>query len=205
MVDITTTKSNIDDHPRHNSPQSRSLHDRTNSASIRPMELTSEQKKAVTDWVAKGDGLSEVQRKLASEFNITMTFMDVRFLVDDLGATLKNKQTAQPKAIPASPNDDLTTGAAAGAPADEEAVEDLPPPAADGVISNVKIDIDVIMKPGAIVSGTVVFSDGVKASWSLDTSGRLALSASKEGYRPGPDDVRAFQQELTKQLQKRGF
>ena len=67
------------------------------------MELTSEQKKTVAGWVANGEGLSEVQRKLASEFNITMTFMDVRFLVDDLGVTLKNKQVSQSKTTQISP------------------------------------------------------------------------------------------------------
>src|SRR5258706_7043964 len=59
------------------------------------MSLTPEQKQAVSSWVAAGDNLSAVQKKLAEQFKISMTYMDVRFLVDDLGLELKN---AAPKA-----------------------------------------------------------------------------------------------------------
>jgi hypothetical protein len=59
------------------------------------MPLSPEQKQAVSSWVAAGDNLSAVQKKLAEQFKISMTYMDVRFLVDDLGLELKN---AAPKA-----------------------------------------------------------------------------------------------------------
>src|SRR3954463_463872 len=59
------------------------------------MKLTPEQKQAVSGWVAAGDNLSTVQKKLAEQFKVSMTYMDVRFLVDDLGLELKN---AAPKA-----------------------------------------------------------------------------------------------------------
>jgi len=59
------------------------------------MTLTPEQKQAVSAWVAAGDNLSVVQKKLAEQFKISMTYRDVRFLVDDLGLELKN---AAPKA-----------------------------------------------------------------------------------------------------------
>ena len=59
------------------------------------MSLTPEQKSTVATWVAAGDNLSAVQKKLLEEFKIIMTYMDVRFLVDDLELTLKD---AAPKA-----------------------------------------------------------------------------------------------------------
>lgn len=59
------------------------------------MTLTPEQKQTVASWVAAGDNLSVVQKKLAEQFKFSMTYMDVRFLVDDLGLELKN---AAPKA-----------------------------------------------------------------------------------------------------------
>lgn len=59
------------------------------------MNLTPDQKQAVTSWVAAGDSLSSVQKKLLDQFKITMTYMDVRFLVDDLNLALKD---AAPKA-----------------------------------------------------------------------------------------------------------
>ncbi len=169
------------------------------------MELTSDQKKTVAKWITDGDGLSEVQRKLSSEFGMTMTFMDVRFLVDDLGVTLKNKPVSISKNQSLQPASDQTAAPDAD-PGYEDGVIDEPAPVpADGVLSNVSIDIDVVMKPGTVVSGNVVFSDGVKASWALDTYGRLALGASKEGYKPSQADIQAFQQELGRQLKKRGF
>lgn len=59
------------------------------------MTLTPEQKHAVAGWVAAGDNLSTVQKKLADTFKLSMTYMDVRFLVDDLNLALKD---AAPKA-----------------------------------------------------------------------------------------------------------
>src|SRR5881227_1960736 len=54
------------------------------------MDLTPEQKKAVASWVAAGDGLSTLQKKLSEQFQISMTYRDVRFLVDDLNLELKD-------------------------------------------------------------------------------------------------------------------
>ncbi|MEO6568300.1 MAG: hypothetical protein ABIO94_06015 [Opitutaceae bacterium] len=54
------------------------------------MALTPEQKQAVATWVAAGDNLSEVQKKLSEQFQLAMTYRDVRFLVDDLNLELKD-------------------------------------------------------------------------------------------------------------------
>ena len=75
------------------------------------MPLTPEQKQTVASWVAAGDNLSVVQKKLADQFKISLTYMDVRFLVDDLGLELKN---AAPKA---DASDVTKTASNAGGPA----------------------------------------------------------------------------------------
>lgn len=54
------------------------------------MTLTPEQKQAVSEWVANGDTLSTIQKKLSEQFKVSMTYMDVRFLVDDLKLTIKD-------------------------------------------------------------------------------------------------------------------
>ena len=54
------------------------------------MSLTPEQKQTVATWVAAGDNLSAVQKKLAEQFKLSMTYRDVRFLVDDLNLELKD-------------------------------------------------------------------------------------------------------------------
>src|SRR3954470_22473450 len=77
------------------------------------MQLTPEQKQAVAGWVAAGDNLSAVQKKLAEQFKVSMTYRDVRFLVDDLNLSLKDaapkvdasdvSKTPPPPARPAAP------------------------------------------------------------------------------------------------------
>lgn len=55
------------------------------------MSLTPEQKQAVGTWVAAGDNLSTIQKKLIEQYKVSMTYMDVRFLVDDLNLALKDR------------------------------------------------------------------------------------------------------------------
>ena len=170
------------------------------------MQLTDEQKQRVAEWVRGGAGLSDVQKRLSEEFKLSLTYMDVRFLVLDLGLTLKDK--AAPKAPP--PPVAPPPAPADGLPGDDA---DLPPdPFADEAAGDagapggaVRVDLDRIMKPGAIVSGSVTFSDGVSTTWSLDQYGRLALVPPRPGYQPSPADVQSFQMELRRLLERRGF
>ena len=172
------------------------------------MTLTPEQKQTVATWVAAGDNLSIVQKKLSEQFQISMTYMDVRFLVDDLGLELKN---AAPKAdasdvtkAPAS-----KAAAAAGESAANQEGEALPADdLADGAPAGpggVTLELDRIMRPGTAVSGTVTFSDGVSGKWALDQHGRLMLDTGQKGYQPSAPDVQAFQRELQTQLQRQGY
>ena len=50
--------------------------------------LTEQQKEAVRKWVGEGRGVSEIQKLISSEFGIDMLYMDVRFLIDDIGAEI---------------------------------------------------------------------------------------------------------------------
>lgn len=158
------------------------------------MQLTEAQQTAVRQWVEAGCSLTDIQKRLNEEFKLALTYMDVRFLVLDLGIKMKDKPT------PSAKGADLSKAPAPGTPA-AELEEDLPPTGG----GRVAVEIDRIMKPGALVSGTVKFSDGVKASWSLDQFGRLGLAAAKPGYRPSPADLQDFQQELTRLIQKHGY
>lgn len=191
------------------------------------MTLTPEQKAAVAQWVTAGDNLSTVQKKLSDQFKLSLTYRDVRFLVDDLDLALKDAapkvdtsdvtKTAPAARPPANPEKKgfldkakEKLGLAKGEPADaaaddiveEEEYDDLPP--AGG---NVSVSVDkVTLLPGAIASGSVTFSDGVTAKWVVDQYGRPGLTeVSKPGYRPTPADGQAFMQELSAALQKRGF
>jgi hypothetical protein len=162
------------------------------------MQLTDEQKAAVKQWVSEGAGLSEIQKKLTDQFQMSMTYMDVRFLILDLGLTVKESQKGFAK------RDSLIgKQAEAGGPAEEDVEEEEALDA--GGPSRVSLSVDRITKPGSVVSGTVTFSDGVKATWFIDQFGRLALESSKPKYRPSREDLAEFQQALKSALDKRAF
>jgi len=179
------------------------------------MPLSPEQKQAVAAWVAAGDNLSAIQKKLQDEFQVSMTYMDVRFLVDDLDLSLQDPApTADAsdvsKAPPPPPAPSAATGGAnAGDGSDADAVPEpdaLPPgaAAADGAggAANVTVTIDpVTLLPGALASGTVRFSDGVTGKWMVDNYGRPGFTeVSQPGYQPSPADAQAFIQELSRHL-----
>ncbi|MFZ5495431.1 MAG: hypothetical protein ACOZE5_08860 [Verrucomicrobiota bacterium] len=197
------------------------------------MTLTPEQKQAVTSWVGAGDSLSDIQKKLSEQFKVSMTYRDVRFLVDDLGLELKN---AAPKTDATDVTKAQVSAAGAGAPPPRSSSEkkgfvdklkekvglggdeadDLPPeeefPGDEGVpadapagTGSLKLEVDRLMRPGTVVSGTVTFSDGVSGKWGLDQYGRLMLDTGRKGYQPSAADVQAFQRELQILLQQQGY
>ena len=56
------------------------------------MNLDEPQKAKVRGWIEEGLKLSEIQKKLASEFGLSMTYMEMRFLLDDLKLKPKEKK-----------------------------------------------------------------------------------------------------------------
>lgn len=160
------------------------------------VSLTAEQKSKVAQWVAEGASLSEVQKRLAAEFSLSLTYMDTRFLVDDLDLALKEK--------PAPVSADLSQPATAAPPASASSPFPQPEEAAPGA-SKVRVVVDKIVRPGAVVSGNVTFSDGQTADWHLDQAGRLALVTKTKGYKPSAPDVQEFQYALQDELARMGY
>lgn len=188
------------------------------------MSLTPEQKQTVAGWVAAGDNLSAVQKKLAEQFKISMTYRDVRFLVDDLNLELKDPApkvdasdvSKTPPPRPAAPPEKKglidklkeKVGMAPGAVQEDDLPPDELPDAAEDFpagAGSLSVDLDRIVRPGFMVSGSVTFSDGVSGKWALDQMGRLMLETPQKGYQPSPSDVQAFQRELQAQLARQGF
>ena len=172
------------------------------------MDLTEDQKAAIADWVSEGASLADVQRLLRETFSISMTYMDVRFLVDDLDLTFAEPE-AEEKAAEAGTTDpaaDLhgakaepVDGAAANEAEEPELVD-------AGGTGSVQVEVDAVMRPGALVSGTVRFSDGKSLGWQLTSAGQLGLIPGDDpDYRPSAEDVEAFQGELEKVLREKGM
>jgi len=159
------------------------------------MQLTDEQKSKVHEWIGSGLKLSEIQDLLDKEFGIRMTYMDVRLLADDLKVTPKDKEE------PKKPEEPIADPAAPLAPESPLADEVLPP---DGA-GNVKVVVDQITRPGAVVSGKVTFSDGKTAEWYLDQMGRFGMVPPEPGYRPAQADLAEFQVVLERELARMGM
>jgi hypothetical protein len=154
------------------------------------MNLTEAQQKTVTEWIAAGQKLAEVQTRIGAEFGLRLTYMEVRFLVDDLKLRLKDPEPPKPAAPPAAP----TPAAAAETPA--------PPADAAGQVA---VSVDKLPRTGTMVSGSVTFSDGANATWYLDQTGRLGVVPEVQGYKPTQADVLEFQAALEREMAKLGF
>ena len=171
------------------------------------MNLDDSQKQQVAAWIGEGLQLAEIQHNLDSEFGVKLTYMEVRFLVDDLGLSVKDRDPAPAldSNLPPSPS----PGSASSDDIDMAApARDVPPndqKEAVGSSGQVTVSLDQLARPGALISGKVKFSDGQSAEWQLDQFGRLGLVPQQEGYRPSAGDLQTFQSELQEELRKMGF
>ena len=123
--------------------------------------------------------MSDLQRHLKEDFGISITYMDTRFLILDLGIELIEEPKEEPKPE-----------------------EEKPAPVPTGKVT---VTMDTLTLPGALVSGKVTFSDGETAIWMLDQSGRPGLDPDTAGYRPSQEDIMEFQVQLRSLIQKSGF
>jgi len=157
-----------------------------------PKSLTDDQVARIREWAEAGDGVPEIQKKLREELDLRVTYLDTRFLLEDLKIDLKptpEPEAAKPEATDAE-EEDLDE------PGDDDAV---------GPGGGVTLTVDAVLRPGAIISGKADFGGGQTASWWLDQMGRLGLDTSDPAFRPTEEQAIAFQKELRKVIQKSGF
>jgi hypothetical protein len=159
------------------------------------MQLDDAQKQKVGAWIAEGRSLSDIQKLLESELKLRLTYLEVRLLVDDLKLTPKDAPRVEEKKL---------VGPEPGKRAAAPPPESEPEPAGNP-LSGVSVTVDSLARPGAVVSGSVRFSDGNTATWVIDQTGRLGLMPQKQGYRPSPEDVQEFQLQLQNELQGLGM
>lgn len=122
--------------------------------------------------------MSDLQRHLKEDFGHTLTYMDTRFLILDLGIELIEETKA------------------------EEKKEEKPAPVPTGKVTTT---MDTLTLPGALVSGKVTFSDGETAIWMLDQNGRPGLDPDTAGYRPVQEDILEFQTQLRELIRQSGL
>lgn len=141
-------------------------------------QLSEDQVSAIKSWAAGGAQLPDIQLRMKEEFALSLTYMDTRFLVLDLGIELVEEKK------------------------DEPVAEVKPAPVPTGEVS---VTMDGIALPGAIVSGKVVFSDGESGIWMLDQTGRPSLDPDTPGYSPTREDLMEFQKQLRALIESTGL
>lgn len=140
-------------------------------------KITDEILNHVRQWAAAGIDLNGIQKKLQTECNLHLTYMEVRFLLLDHGIEIATEP--EPATTP-----------------DEKTAEPQEP--APGETGRPKVSLDDIQLPGALISGKVEFPGGVHGAWMIDQMGRFGwreISGS-----PSPAEMQDFQEELTKLL-----
>lgn len=168
------------------------------------VQVSEEQKAIIQAWADEGATLNDVQKRLKEELGISITYLEARFLLSDLGITLTDARAAEREKEKAR-EEALAAGAGAGLPGgDDEGFADAEVEPAGGG-GSVSVSVDNITQPGTIVSGQVTFSGGEKARWYLDQLGRLGLDPDDPAFRPSEADVMDFQRKLQDVMSRQGF
>lgn len=149
------------------------------------MNLTNEQKEQLKDWITEGLSLSTIYKHISNQWKMPITYMELRFLIDDLNLEFPKEKEQEATEIPKE-----------GVAAEPDNLE---------LLHNVSINVDKVVRPGTLVSGSVTFSDGMSGTWQLDQQGRIGLIPSTEGYRPSQEDIQEFQIQLQEALHKTGY
>ena len=157
--------------------------------------LTTEQQATARQWIVEGMKISDFQSRLETDFACKLTYMEARFLIDDLKVIPKDPEPPAPPVAPAA------LVPAVGAVETDQVV----PPEGNPGGGDVQVTVDAVTRPNAMVSGRVRFSDGQGAAWLIDTQGRPGLVADEKGYRPSQPDLMAFQVSLERELAKLGY
>ena len=183
------------------------------------MQLEPAQLEAVKKWLAEGASLSDVQKRLKEEFGVSMLYLDLRMLVLDIGASVKEApKKAEPPANKASDRSDGSDrsdrsdgsdgsfdNADNADDADDFDDAEKNPRGMPGALPRIAVSLDRVVKPGALVSGEAVFPGGDKVHWILDRAGRLAIDQAPPGFAPSQEEALGFQQSLRETLMKNGY
>ena len=148
---------------------------------INPDQLSPEQVRSIRDWAEEGLDLNAIQKWLHEDLGIKLTFMDTRFLLQDLDIQIR-----QPEPEPQAEQPAELSGAAA-------------PPAS--LLGKTQVTVDEITPPHALMAGKILFRSGAQGVWDIDRTGRINWDATLG--EPTADDLREFETELQSVIRSR--
>lgn len=146
------------------------------------MENIAEIKKFMAEKIAENVSLSDIQTMVNEKFNAHMTFMDIRILASELEVDWRSEAEKNP-------------------PAEEEKAEEKAENT-ENIPGKTTVELNKIVRPGALASGSVHFASGVYAEWYIDNSGRMGLD-KVTGGKPTEQDIEDFQVEMQKIFSER--
>lgn len=190
------------------------------------MMTNKERNELIAQKLNEGMSLSDVQKLLADEHGLRMTFLDLRLIAADLSVDWQKHD--KPKAPAAAAVLPPSAGVLADAPEasteggdtddDEEDQEEGTSEDEEGAVaddadgdaseaeddgSGTRVTMDAQPRRGTAMSGAVRFASGLHGEWYMDQTGRLGLQlAEGQEGQPSEDDIRLFQTKLSAQLQK---
>lgn len=160
-------------------------------------------KTLIKESLESGNSLSDVQKELAEEHNVRLTYLELRMIAAELDIDwekLEKKAEVEesPEDIPEAVDEEQIDEeseveeevAAVSSDEDAEAVSS----------GNTKVSVNKLIRPGAAISGDVEFSSGAKGEWYVDNLGRLGFNPAEGSSNPTPEDIQEFQVELQKAL-----
>lgn len=145
-------------------------------------KVSNEQLEMVRRWASYGVDLNGIQKNLAAECGVHLTYMEVRFLLLDHGIEI------------ARPQEKPTPEPAPAAPAPAPAPEPAPASAAPTAAVKPTVTLDDLQLPGTLISGKCSFPSGTQGSWQIDQMGRFGWS--QLSGTPTPVELQAFELEL---------
>ncbi|MBR5894702.1 MAG: hypothetical protein IKZ13_04080 [Akkermansia sp.] len=154
-------------------------------------KVSNEQLEMVRRWASYGVDLNGIQKKLAAECGVHLTYMEVRFLLLDHGIEI-----ARPQEKPApEPVEEPVKQAAPAAPAEAAPQQTGPTAAVKPVVT-----LDDLQLPGTLLSGKCSFPSGTNGSWQIDQMGRFGWT--ELNGTPTPVELQAFEFELRQILSR---
>lgn len=146
---------------------------------INPDQLSPEQVQSIRDWAEEGFDLNAIQKNLHEKLGLKLTFMDTRFLLQDLDIHLR-----QPEPAPQPEQSEMEAA-----------------PAPSPLLGKTQVSVDEVTPPHALIAGKVLFKSGAQGVWDIDRTGRINWDATRG--EPTADDLREFETELQSVIRSR--
>ncbi len=152
-------------------------------------KVSNEQLEMVRRWASYGVDLNGIQKNLAAECGVHLTYMEVRFLLLDHGIEIARPQEN------AAPEPEAPAPAAAEPAAPQPAAGNVP-----GAEVQPMVTVDELQLPGTLISGKCSFPSGTNGSWQIDQMGRFGWS--ELSGTPTPAELQAFEMQLRRLLSR---